>query len=176
MKSCPNCQNENLPDAMFCRHCGEDISEVQPTGAVTAVASTPNPDPIPVPEPDAGPALEPVMQPGLAGNVLCTLSWPGDDGNPEVALPLHDNSEAQIHRTGSQKALQNVVSLALPGTGVSNTPVRVKTENGKITVEDSGTTNGFYVARKVTAADGPVEVSLDKGEYLIFGETFVFLQ
>ena len=160
---CPNCSQENVAGSAFCGGCGEDLSSVQPV-----VASQ-----------DPGVAVDPQNEaaaPAASGDVVTTLTWnSGDSLDPENrVLALRDNAEYQIHREGSAKAIAGLQALAIPHPVVSNTPIKVVLKDGRVTVEDTGSANGFYVARKVTKADGAVEIDLAKGEYILWGETQVF--
>ena len=166
MIKCPNCEKENEVGKMFCGGCGD---ELPPT---TAVVAAEVPAANATVDPDPGAALAPTpatVQP--TGDAVCTMKWiSGDPAKPgELSLPMFDGVVKTIARQNSDKCTPD---FAIPTGDVPRVPVHVTVNGRTVTVKDTGSTQGFYLAKRILPGESG-EIDLDKGEYLLFVESAV---
>ncbi len=175
MKTCPNCSKQNDVTKMFCGGCGEDISDVQPTGSATtapAVTTTPNSTPAAAPDPTVT-TPTPAPTPLSTADAICMLTWEnGDSDNPETrTVPLATGGTITIGREGT-----GTPDLAIPSTGVPRKFIEVSDlGDGTLSVKDTGSSLGFMIAKKVKPGESG-KIVLADGEYIICGDAFIFVQ
>ena len=143
-KSCPNCQGENVADALFCEDCGYDFTTGQLPPAASGDLST---------LPPASPAPAPVS---LAHADWVAEIWIDPDffaaqqaagvcptGGAPTVVPLH-GTEAIIGRRS--KSSGTAADIDCSGdSAASHRHAKLTLDHDRWYLEDLGSTNGTFV-------------------------------
>jgi hypothetical protein len=133
---CPNCGEENLPDALFCEKCGYDFTTGQLPVAPTAVAAAKPADWV------AEVWIDPDWFAAQEAAGTCPTS-----GTPAV-IPL-PGTRALIGRASKSRNLTPEIDCSADGS-VSHRQAELTLDHDRWFVEDLGSTNGTFVG---TAGD-----------------------
>jgi hypothetical protein len=129
---CPNCGEDNLPDALFCETCGYDFT----TGQLPAA--------VPTPAEAAAPAdwvaelwIDPDWFAAQEAEGRCATS------GPPTVVPLR-GTQALIGRASKSRNVTPQVDCSADGS-VSHRQAELTLDHDRWFVEDLGSTNGTYV-------------------------------
>jgi hypothetical protein len=130
--SCPNCAEENLPDALFCEKCGYDFT----TGQVPAV---------PVPAAAAAPAADWVAEVWIDPDWFAAQEAEGRcaTSGPPTVVPL-PGTRALIGRASKSRDVSPQIDCSADGS-VSHRQAELTLDHDRWFVEDLGSTNGTFV-------------------------------
>ena len=130
--SCPNCGEENLPDALFCETCGYDFTTGQlPAAAPTAAAAAPPADWV------AELWIDPDWFAAQEAEGTCATS------GPPTVVPLR-GTQALIGRASKSRNVTPQVDCSADGS-VSHRQAELTLDHDRWFVEDLGSTNGTFV-------------------------------
>ncbi len=134
---CPNCGEENLPDALFCETCGYDFTTGQlPAATPTAAAAATPADWV------AEVWIDPDWFAAQAAEGTCATS------GPPTVVPLPGTS-ALIGRASKSRNVTPQIDCSADGS-VSHSHAQLSLDHDRWFVEDLGSTNGTFVG---TAGD-----------------------
>jgi hypothetical protein len=130
--SCPNCREENLPDALFCETCGYDFTTGQlPAVPPAASAAAPPADWV------AEVWIDPDWFAAQEAEGTCATS------GPPTVVPLR-GTQALIGRASKSRNVTPQVDCSADGS-VSHRQAELTLDHGRWFVEDLGSTNGTFV-------------------------------
>ncbi len=167
---CPNCNQANTADALFCEACGYDFTtgtmprpaaptnslDLGPTGAP---GSTGGPGPTGAPAPDSvPPSMAPAVELEWVAEIWVDPDWYADQDSDEpcpsaglpVVVPLRTQS-LLIGRRSQSRNIHPEIECA-SDVGVSRRQAQLTTDGQRWWVEDLQSSNGTYVG----AASGPL--------------------
>jgi hypothetical protein len=145
-KACPNCQVENVADALFCEACGYDFTTGQlppaaPGDITTLIPSVPAPTEAPASLAHADWVAEIWIDPDFFAAQQAAGVCP--TGGAPTVVPLH-GTEAVIGRRS--KSAGTAIDIDCSGdTATSHRHAKLTLDHDRWYLEDLGSTNGTFV-------------------------------
>jgi hypothetical protein len=162
MISCPNCNHEEYPGALFCTNCGAQLIDVKDPIATSDIQTAQIED---FSSATGAPSFPDAMDADTEHNVALQVLSNGD------IIYVEEDFESTIGRATSGQTIIPDIDLSAYGAyeaGVSRLHANIGVKKSHITIKDLGSANGTRL--NGTRLDPHAEHSLINGDILTLGK------